>query len=66
MFLAEGVRFELTRTFQPYRISSAAHSSTLAPLLLPELINVDPRGIEPRTPPCHGGVLPVYYGPACP
>ena len=24
---------------------------------------VDPRGIEPRTPPCHGGVLPVYYGP---
>ena len=26
-------------------------------------IPVDPRGIEPRTPPCHGGVLPVYHGP---
>lgn len=24
---------------------------------------VDPRGIEPRLPPCHGGVIPVYYGP---
>jgi hypothetical protein len=24
---------------------------------------VDPGGIEPPIPPCHGGVLPVYYGP---
>jgi hypothetical protein len=24
---------------------------------------VDPRGVEPRTPPCHGGILPLYYGP---
>ena len=24
---------------------------------------MDPRGIEPRLPPCHGGVIPVYYGP---
>lgn len=29
---AEGVRFELTRAFRPYRISSAAHSAALAPL----------------------------------
>ena len=25
--------------------------------------NVDPPGIEPGLPPCHGGVIPVYYGP---
>lgn len=25
---------------------------------------VDPRGIEPLSTPCHGVVLPVYYGPA--
>src|SRR5450830_869986 len=25
--------------------------------------NVDPRGIEPLSPPCHGDILPVYYGP---
>lgn len=24
---------------------------------------VDPRGIEPRTHPCHGCVMPLYYGP---
>lgn len=24
---------------------------------------MDPRGIEPRTQPCHGRVLPLYYGP---
>lgn len=24
---------------------------------------VDPRGIEPRNPPCHGGSLPIAYGP---
>lgn len=24
---------------------------------------VDPGGIEPPTLPCHGSVLPVYYGP---
>jgi hypothetical protein len=24
---------------------------------------VDPRGIEPLSPPCHGDILPVYYGP---
>ncbi len=24
---------------------------------------MDPGGIEPPIPPCHGGVLPVYYGP---
>ena len=24
---------------------------------------VDPRGIEPLSSPCHGGILPVYYGP---
>ncbi len=26
-------------------------------------LDVDPRGIEPRTHPCHGRVLPLYYGP---
>lgn len=31
-----------------------------------KLGNVDPRGIEPRIPRCHRGVLPVYYGPKCP
>ena len=25
--------------------------------------SVDPRGIEPLSPPCHGDILPVYYGP---
>lgn len=24
---------------------------------------VDPWGIEPQPPPCHGGVIPFYYGP---
>lgn len=24
---------------------------------------VDPRGVEPRPVPCHGTVLPLYYGP---
>lgn len=24
---------------------------------------MDPRGIEPLSPPCHGDILPVYYGP---
>ncbi len=24
---------------------------------------MDPRGIEPLSTPCHGVVLPVYYGP---
>ena len=24
---------------------------------------VDPRGIEPLSHPCHGYILPVYYGP---
>ena len=24
---------------------------------------VDPRGIEPLSPPCHGDILPVNYGP---
>ena len=26
--------------------------------------SVDPRGVEPRTPPCHGDVLPLYHGPS--
>ncbi len=26
--------------------------------------DVDPRGIEPRTSPCHGDVLPLYHGPS--
>ena len=26
-------------------------------------IPVDPRGVEPRPRPCHGRVLPLYYGP---
>ena len=25
---------------------------------------VDPRGVEPRPTPCHGVVLPLYYGPS--
>ena len=25
---------------------------------------VDLRGIEPRLPPCHGGVIPIYYRPS--
>ncbi len=24
---------------------------------------VDLRGVEPRTPPCHGGMLPLYHRP---
>ena len=24
---------------------------------------VEPRGFEPRIPPCHGGVIPFHYGP---
>lgn len=28
--------------------------------------DVDPRGIEPLSTPCHGVVLPVYYGPQKP
>ena len=27
------------------------------------VIFVDLRGIEPRPPPCHGGVIPFYYRP---
>ncbi len=26
--------------------------------------DVDPPGIEPGLPPCHGGVMPIYYGPS--
>ena len=95
--MAEGVRFELTKPFRVYRISSAAHSTTLPPLrydlnkvahstTLPtfhfgpsklkmaseknqsdwnRIWNeaVDSRGIGPRPPPCHGGVIPFYYEP---
>jgi hypothetical protein len=25
---------------------------------------VDPRGIGPRPLPCHGSVIPFYYGPS--
>lgn len=32
--------------------------------LLRKDIHVDPRGIEPLSPPCHGDILPVYYGPS--
>ena len=28
-----------------------------------EVQKVDPEGIEPSIHPCHGRVLPVYYGP---
>ena len=28
------------------------------------VIFVDPRGVEPRPIPCHGIVLPLYYGPS--
>lgn len=27
------------------------------------IVFVDPRGVEPRPVPCHGTVLPLYYGP---
>ena len=27
------------------------------------LRNVDPPGIEPGPLPCHGSVMPIYYGP---
>ncbi len=31
--------------------------------LIKQILLVDPRGIEPRTHPCHGYVLPLYHGP---
>ena len=30
-----------------------------------KILFVDLRGIGPLTPPCHGGVLPVYHRPIC-
>ena len=77
-FLAVGEGFEPPIPLRVYRISNAAHSTTLASHQTFERAGfeitpfnrsgmspflVDPGGIGPPTPPCHGGVLPVYYGP---
>ena len=58
-YVAEEVRFELTRPLRAYGFSRAA-LSTAQPLLLNI---VDLPGIEPGPPPCHGGVMPIYYRP---
>lgn len=59
----------------PTKLLAVKHGGVgvrLFPLFLPETGEksmgklhyfVDPRGIEPRPHPCHGRVIPLYYGP---
>ncbi len=61
LVLPEGITYQRGKGFGTAKLGyiyeqnqlSAGNSSRL----------VDPRGIEPRPHPCHGRVIPIYYGP---